>query len=486
MSYQLVSLCSIESEGNTSYKVLAQSADIPEPLLHKLRGGPGSMPHAAPNYHYHIVQLQGGANYHILTALSPLNEQQCLEHFLVLTAEEVSAMQKNASRPTPAGLCLALNNIDFWYRKPIAAPYPQYIEGTPKLTASSIPDASTQDTWKRMTGHKSNVKSLISASYAAKCALKMPRESSAQDALLLMHESMWLTNYRGWGKSFSTTPGTAADIVVVYTETELEAAQTSDTSCTILKISSDMEYAEFEQAESEVCEPGVYPHVSSATPHFTATQSETYAEPYKYVEAPDYETFDIDSPEHPNIRSSKYIAALFVLLLLVYISVSSFVDFASDDVPESVADTEITSYSYQRFAEIIKNKTAGDDDFHKLEALLKRHQNTEHELLIECIHRLDKADSMTSGHAEELQLLLRHSDSLGVSDAMLSTYYMKRVLQEYPLDEWIHTNSTQHALQTWSKLFKAYPQLPGVFMKEPAISAHMQPIIKAVKLQHRH
>lgn len=486
MSYQLVSLCSVESESNTSYKVLAQSADIPEPLLHKLRGGACSMPHPAPNYHYHIVQLQGGANYHILTALSPLNEQQCLEHSLVLTAEEVSAMQKNASRPTPAGLCLALNNIDFWYRKPIAAPYPQYIEGTPKLTASSIPDASTQDTWKRMTGHKSNVKSLVSASYAAKCALKMPRESSAQDALLLLHESMWLTNYRGWGKSFSTTAYTAADIVVVYTEQELETAQAIDASSTVLKISSDMEYTEYEQAESEVCAPGICPPPGTSTPPFSATQSEPYAEPYKYVEAPDYETFDIDSPEHPNIRSSKYIVALFILSLLVYVSVSNFVDFASDDVPESVPDSEITSYSYGRFAEIIANGTTSDDDFHKLEALLKRHESPEHELLIECIHRLDKADTMTSGHAEELQLLLRQSDSLGVSDNMLSTYYMKRVLQEYPLDEWVLNNTGHHALQTWSKLFKAYPQLPGVFMQEPAIRAHMQPIIKAVKQQHRH
>lgn len=485
MSYQLVSICSTETPGNASAKVLAQSPDIPEQLLSCLQAVRYTSLKPGRHYHYHIISLQGGHNYHVLTTLSHIAEQQYIIHRMVLTAEEVSTMQKNASRPTPAGLFVALSNIDFWCKEALSGPHPQYIEGAPKLTASSIPDASMQDTWKRITGHKSNVKSLVSAGYASKCILKTPRDTTNEDALLLLHESMWLTNYRGWGKSFSTITNTTADIIAVSSEQQLEEAQTNNSAVAVLTISADMVYAEYEQVESEVCSPGACPAPSPSL-QCEQTQSELHTEPYKYVEAPDYETFDIDSPEHRSIRSSKYIAALFALSLLVYISVSNFVDFASDDVPESVADSEITDYSYRRFAEIIENKSTNDDDFRKLEALLKRHHTPEHELILECIQRLDKAETMTTGHAEELQLLLRHTDALGVSVNSLSSYYMKRVLHEYPQDEWININTEQHNLQTWAKLFKSYPQLPGIFLQESSISKHMQPIIKAVKSHHLH
>jgi len=127
-------------------------------------------------------------------------------HALLLSQEEVEVLRANAARPTPAGIMLALESKLFWRTElPDSA---TELDTEPTMTASALPNASTQVLWKRYTGHKGNARALFTPPYDRECMLVFPQGMRQEEVLGLLNESDWLTADRGWGHTF-TTSGTS-------------------------------------------------------------------------------------------------------------------------------------------------------------------------------------------------------------------------------------------------------------------------------------
>ena len=219
MSYQLIytSAPHLIESGRTGYGTVARSKIIPIRLAQKLcqlsiyKENTGI---EGPQYSYRIVDC-AGATYHVLTCVheagADYTGRDChIAHHLALTHEEMLAMRCSHSRPTPAGVMLALEGSDFWYRRWEGAPL--LLESEPRLTASMMPDASRQATWKTLTSHKSNARAFFTAPYEHDCLVMLPEGMPTHDVLLLLHESDWLAPHSGWGQTF-TTNGTTKDTV---------------------------------------------------------------------------------------------------------------------------------------------------------------------------------------------------------------------------------------------------------------------------------
>lgn len=157
-----------------------------------------------PHYSYRVRQT-AGMEYHILCK-SVDKAEKCVIHALLLSQEEVAALRTHAARPTPAGIMLALENKLFWRTElPDSA---TALDTEPTMTASALPNASTQTLWKRCTGHKGNARALFTPPYDGECLLVFPQGLRQEEVLGLFHESDWLTADRGWGHTF-TTSGTS-------------------------------------------------------------------------------------------------------------------------------------------------------------------------------------------------------------------------------------------------------------------------------------
>lgn len=159
------------------------------------------------HYSYRVRQITG-MEYHILCRSVVTGDNNVI-HALLLSHGEVAALRANAARPTPAGIMLALESKLFWRAEPPGSA--MELDTEPTMTASALPNASTQALWKRYTGHKGNARALFTPPYEGECLLVFPQGMGQEEVLGLLHESDWLTADRGWGHTF-TTSGTSLSL----------------------------------------------------------------------------------------------------------------------------------------------------------------------------------------------------------------------------------------------------------------------------------
>lgn len=175
-----------------------------------------------PVFTYQIIEHEG-AYYHVLSRTiscgeTPEGKPNHLSHHLICTRQEVKNLLRHPSRPTPAGLALALSAADFWKNEWKEAP--AILSDAFSFSARYLPDASQQATWQDLTGHKRNARILSLPRYNHGCLILLPDSSDFSTKLTLNHESDWITHTRGWGTTFTThlpSPGSPTDFSRIYT-----------------------------------------------------------------------------------------------------------------------------------------------------------------------------------------------------------------------------------------------------------------------------
>lgn len=313
MSYQSVRGIDRDSKAVAVY---AESPDIPQDLalsLDVLSQIIAEFPYP-PNSTHYCYHTNGSC--HILTAIYGVPQGQKIIHHLALTHDEVSALKENSARPTPAGIIYALLSRNFWKTQAdstIIIP-----REAPHMPASALPDASTQQTWKTLTGHKSNATLLLAPPYNTHCYIQPFNTITNEQFLLLLHESMWLTSDRGWSKgfrSFSINPE------IDFKENDITLLPgSSDRSPTVPTLALRRKLAPISNTvplpETATLHPEPIP-----APTSTITQQSTPT-PYKYTEAPDDDCFDM--PRKTSKISFFIFGVIVVFILSVIVAMTTY------------------------------------------------------------------------------------------------------------------------------------------------------------------
>ncbi len=255
-------------------------------------------------YSYRVRQI-AGMEYHILSrsVVTGEKEEKRVIHALLLSQEEVAVLRANAARPTPSGIMLALENKLFWRTElPDSA---TELDEEPTMTASALPNASTQVLWKRYTGHKGNARALFTPPYEGECMLVFPQGMRQEEVLGLLNESDWLTADRGWGHTF-TTLGTSLSQPndtsrIAIPETCPRHTVPAWAAIPVLRIAPDMALGD----------PGQVPVLQKVERHVGHTPV-----PYHYYEADDNDTYPYTRP--PLARFQRLLIIIGGLLLLSF------------------------------------------------------------------------------------------------------------------------------------------------------------------------
>lgn len=486
MSYQHISQTQILGEEHCSprVEVLAVSDDMPENLQSLLQEFCKTLsvkvPRVAQTHFYYHIMVQ----HHVLSAMSYQDASGVRIHHLVLTEEEVIALQKNSSRPTPAGIIETLYSVDFWQT---SSSSPTSSPQEPKVSASQLPDASTQECWKLYTGHKRNATALLAPPYLGKCLMSISPELTNAKALRLLHESTWLSASRGWGKCFSSffsgsvTDFDAVDIAVTCTNSaEEDSFRLAAHPIPILVINNNLSILEEDSGtRSSFVRSGALLVMPQAEQRQTPMAAPSFTpEPYKYTEAQDYETFDVKPPIGSHARWLRYIGGLLGLTVLVYVVVSNYVDFASAPVSDEVLTTQEEQRAVHEFAAIVRQSQPAEPQLQRLKASLLPSMHPRHAILAECIDLLLASAHKAEGHPDNLLYLLTHATMLDLKPEELCHYYLITATRDYPAEEWVQLNSDTTVLHGWKNLFKKYPQLKQAVSNDRRLQHHMRPIIR--------
>lgn len=497
MSFQLIftSAAHLLDSGASGYGVVARSHSLPQMLYARLMElntfkEPAEIGIIGPQYSYRTLDC-GGSVYHVLSCIqdagADYSRRRChIAHHLVLTFEEVQAMRRNSIRPTPAGIAYALHKVGFWISKWVGEP--RYIENEPRLTASALPDASLQVTWKAMTGHKGNARAFLPP-FDKECLTVFPKGTTAEDILLIFNESDWLSATRGWGRTF-TTYGTPEDSftdiqrISVPVGNDLEL-RTSFRSRPCLRISSSLCLPNSpvvgREAESDPLGRGF--SRGSVPTDTTTEEAEPLAIhlPYKYIESPDEETFDTPPPIHPYIRLAGYVAGLLLLAVGIYALTSTTADDAGE-----VAGTLISKQiQHEDSATLLHSLLAAPYSpektcrvLDKVEARLREHhpngEGDQSVLLSECIGILRHASIDIQGHAANLQRLSECAAQLGLNADNLCCLYMHEATHDRTIEEWLSGISLEER-QAWERLLDENPHRAAWLMQPPFLP-FMEPL----------
>lgn len=310
MSYQLVFTSAahlLDAGAAPGYGVVARTAGISKALADKLAAISGFREHGVsgivgPQCSYRRLEHRG-TRYHVLTvaqsASADYSGRPCyIAHHLVLSPDEVSVMRHNSKRPTPAGLIVALEKSGFWFKRWEGEP--RELSGEPRLSASLLPDASMQVTWKALSGHKGNARAFFTPPYEGECLCLVPEGISSEQVLLLINESDWLSSTRGWGRTF-TTHGNEVDSFMVTqrifaTEGTSLQERAYRSQRPILRIFPDLILpAPDPEDDTRYPQPDSNKEVASppSRVHLPAGSVNLAGWPYRYCESADSETYDL-------------------------------------------------------------------------------------------------------------------------------------------------------------------------------------------------
>lgn len=417
----------------------------------------------SPLHCYRLLTC-GSTIFHVLSCRTTDETGYCVHH-LVLSQEEMQALRRNASRPTPAGVILALYSIDFW--APDISCAQNTVNTEPRLTAAALPDAHEQPTWKQLTGHKSNAKVLLCPPYDNNCVLCPPADTSQRDILKLLHESDWISTSRGWGRSF-TTEGNAESQHAEFLRIVIPGAKRTD-----LRYPAILELTEQELAAD--VEPLTAPTQHTPKPpeqplYQQEPQIPRY--PYKYSETADEDVFNILPRPHKWVRWICVLGGVWVL----WSGVSLFSGLFMDEAGE-VAGTIITTMNASEHVLLLEELTNApyspettERKLDKLEAHLSTQptsaENPRQLLLRECIDLLRSASADAHGHPANLEALMSKAEQLGLDPNALCRLYMHEATHDRPIEEWQNTMPGQE-FQAWQQLLQTQPRLAEWLLQQP-------------------
>ena len=512
MSYQLIYTSAEEllDPGLTGYGVVACSVGISPQLkdrlialsdVHEAEGAEDS-----EEWFAYRVCVCGGDTFHVLSrygwaGADYSNRKRSLAHHLALTADEVAALKRNAARPTPAGIMLALRKNRFWVESWEGPP--RELEGEPRLTSSSLPDASRQVTWKTCTGHKNNARAFFTPPYDGACLVEMPPGSDASTVLLLLNESDWLSTSRGWGKSFSSRTDAGSNL----RETErlfgvpgsmLREMRLRHAETPFLRISPEMALPRLPEVASdsssdpssgarpEVGDPPSTPPLAPATGGLPGCHI-----PYKYCERPDEETY-------PGCRRQRRSLLRFVLIpgCAVLLAAALLYHSGHQEVPHSrpasppapvVPRGDAPQKLLRHLLTSPYSAAATARQLDKIQAKLKKTadapggESAHREALRECVSILQHASSDSSGHAGNLFSLRECAGLLSLDVRALCELYMNEALHDRSLEEW-QTALDEEEYQGWAALLAQAPEMESWLSQEPFLP-YMEGIFSRLALR---
>lgn len=498
MSYQLIYTSAEEllDPGLTGYGVVACSVGISPQLkdrlialsdVHESEGEEDS-----GEWFAYRVCVCGVDTFHVLShycwaGADYSSRKRSLAHHLALTADEVAALKRNAARPTPAGIMLALRKNRFWVES--WEGHPRELEGEPRLTSSSLPDASRQVTWKACTGHKNNARAFFTPPYNGACLVEMPPGSDATAVLLLLNESDWLSTSRGWGKSFSSRTDAGSNLREterlfgvsgsMFREMRLRHAETP-----FLRISPEMSLPRLPEAASDSSsapssvarqEGGSNPPSSPPLAPATGGLPGCHI-PYKYCERPDEETYPgCRLPRRVLLRLVLVPCCVFLLAaaLLYRVGHQEVPHNRPVSPPASVAPRGDAPQKLLRHLLTAPYSAAATSrQLDKIQAKLKKtadapgEESAHREALRECVSILQHASSDSSGHAGNLFSLRECAQLLSLDVWALCELYMNEALHDRSLEEW-QTSLDEEEYQGWAALLAQTPDMEKWLSQEP-------------------
>lgn len=464
----------LDSDGS-GYGVVARSEKLSRALCTRLssvsvyrepRVGACS---TGPQYSYRIIDHAGSA-WHVLTcaqsAGADYSGRGCfIAHHLIFEQEEVKALLASNLRPTPAGITLALQKTGFWLSK--WKGNPAYIADTPEIPLSAMPDASSQPTWKRITGHKANARAFFTPPFSKECLITLPSGVSSTDVLQLYHESDWLTHTRGWGVSYTTVADEADNFAETLRMAVPEGSplvqRAVRTGHPVLKIEADMELPLPEPEREAPASAPVKPSPSrpeDAT--LTRTLSRTVTH-YHYTEEPDWLMYDVKpamravSPRNLLIAGA---AAGVCLAAWFFWDNAVPVGLHPEQQLETIPNSEDSHIPLiQRLTEVIN----ADYDHAAIQLFLDelssiQEKTPEDSLLLESAALIQNAGQAGARHTSAIKRLCECARLLGVDGTGIVKLYLREATHHVSPEDWQKLYDGQH-LSDWLTLKQTEPQM---------------------------
>ena len=213
MPYQLIytSAAKLLDSPLSGYGVVARSETMPAALVRLLIElsefkEPAEQGICGPQFSYRVEECHNTL-YHIFTSVRPAgadySKRSChIAHHLALRTEEMHALCRGATPPTPAGILLSLELRRYWVHR--WQQEPEYIADSTMPPLWESPAASNFPTWLIFTGSGENACAFQTPPFHQGCLVTVPQKTQARDILRLLHESYSLSPTLGWGISFCT------------------------------------------------------------------------------------------------------------------------------------------------------------------------------------------------------------------------------------------------------------------------------------------
>ena len=455
------------------YGTVARSENMPRALcaqltaLSVLREPRGSRATTGAQYSYTLLS-SAGEIWHVLTCIqnagADYSGRIChIAHHLLLSKDEVLTLHANDTRPTPAGMILALQKRGFWQQQWNGAP--RYLTEGPVLTRDDLPSAEAQPTWKRLTGHKSNARAFFTPPFERDCLITVSPGTPAADILSLFHESDWLTQSRGWGVSFTTeadeTDNFAQTLRMVTATGSRLVQRAMRTGHPVLNIELGMEIPLPPPPVSPPQSTVLQPAPPAQNGELTRTLSRSVSH-YHYLEEPDWLMYDVRPPRARVPYISAGVAALAVLGLAVGYFCMPTEQQPTDDIAEATGYSTLSTnhvqtldsllgepYDHEK-AKLILNELAGITEHTQEDALL-----------LESVSLIRNACQPGARHAHVVKRLCECARLLGLMDKKLVQLYLHEATFNISPEEWQKQFDGQQ-LTDWLVLKQTEPQILGL------------------------
>lgn len=487
MSLQLVytSALHLIDSSLSGYGTVARSESIPRLMRRKLmemsrlredskRGILG------PQYSYRTLEY-GGQEYHVFTSTRPAGAdysgRAChISHHMVLLPEEVAAMRRNPQRPTPAGMILALIKCGFWL--PRWEGEPKILNGEPRLTAEHLPNAEKQPTWKRMTGHKRNVRAFFTPPFERDCLITVPPGTQTEDILRLLHESDWLAPHCGWGKTFTTYADERDSFMDTMRLACVEGSKLINKSMRtghpVLPISQELELEGTGGATDSVAIPspenGFTPDEVGFREHLAARQAARLAPPYQYNEERDEDMYATGLCRR-NVGKWCAIGIGSALLL----------GTASIGIIQLCKNPPISPHTaMELFLASAYDEHTLHEQLESIEDKLDP-ENSAHDKDILAIINILREAASAQHHANNLITIVELAKKLHLNPGSLSLRYLQEATHNRPLEEW-KASFSRDEIQSWETLNYNYPEIQR-YLEHPDLSKYFTHVINDVEVQ---
>lgn len=483
MSYQLIYTSShhlLDSHA-AGYGIVARSEKLPKALCTRLsalsvfREPRGGNTTTGPQFSYHIID-HAGISWHVLSCVqqagADYSGRACyIAHHLLLAPEEVYELLQSKLRPTPAGITLALLRSGFWLSKWQGEP--RFITQEPEPAPEHLPDASTQPTWKKLTGHKSNARAFFTSPFERDCLITMAPGSSSTDILLLFHESDWLTHTRGWGVTYTTVADDADSfsetlrMVTVPGSPLIQRAVR--TGHPVLEITEDMELPRVEAPVPPPDSMPMHPRLRESKPGVISRTLSRTTSHYHYTEDPDWLLYDVSPARSrliPGAAVALSAAACLTLLGVHFLVNHDNTEELSHEPTGSCDSEQVHADNIQLLASLLREEYDHLTAEHTLRKLANIPESApEDALMLESASLILNSRQNGACHAAAVRRLCECARLLGLQDTDLVRLYLNEATHDTSPDEWKKQFDGQQ-IADWIQLKQREPQIMGLMQSE--------------------